>query len=129
MPQRYEISAAARGEPMRAGQVGARIRVPLSGAPSAEWSRRFTSHLATSLNGHPAIGHLHIGTPVQGAEIILEGVELAEAERLGQVLLECVDHANRFTGARTAPAHPNIEQAEADRIAAALALQPDGISA
>jgi hypothetical protein len=123
MGEHHHITAAARGEPLTEGRVGARIRVPLSGSPSPAWSRLMTGHLTATLVGHGPVGHLQCSGSVQGAEIVLEGVEDAEAERLGEALREAVDAANRAAGDIDVPAKPaNMDQARADSVAADLGL-------
>jgi hypothetical protein len=123
MQERHYIAGAARGEPLPEGRVGARVRVPLSGTPSPEWSKLMTAHLTASLVSHGPVGHLCLGEAVQGAEIVLEGVEDAEAPRLGQALREAVDAANRAVErVGSPPARGNMDRAHADRVAAALDL-------
>ena len=127
MSEQHQITAPARGEPLTEGRVGARVRVPLSGAPSAAWAKLMTGHLTASLVGHGPVGHLQCGGSVQGAEIVLEGVEDAEAERLGEALREAVDAANRACARQEPPSKPrNMDQARADRVAAGLGLPDRG---
>ena len=127
MSEQHHITAPARGEPLTEGRVGARVRVPLSGAPSAAWAKLMTGHLTASLVGHGPVGHLRCGGSVRGAEIVLEGVEDAEAERLGDALREAVDAANRAIERLAPPAKPrNMDQARADRVAAGLGLPEQG---
>ncbi len=127
MSEQHHITAPARGEPLTEGRVGARVRVPLSGAPSAAWAKLMTGHLTASLVGHGPVGHLQCGGSVRGAEIVLEGVEDAEAERLGDALREAVDAANRAIERLAPPAKPrNMDQARADRVAAGLGLPEQG---
>jgi hypothetical protein len=118
MSETHHIAGNARGEPLSAGRVGARIRVPLSGAPSPRWSRTLSAHLANELTGHAAVGHLHLDEVVQGAELVLEGVEEREAPALGDCLIRAVEAANacvRESGEAGPPA--NMPRNEADRIA------------
>lgn len=123
MGEHHHITAAASGEPLAEGRVGARVRVPLSGVPSSAWSRLMTGHLTASLVGHGPVGHLQCSGIVRGAEIVLEGVEDAEAERLGEALREAVDAANRAAERIDVPAKPaNMGQARADSVAADLGL-------
>jgi hypothetical protein len=124
MEERHHIAGVARGEPLAAGRVGARVRVPLSGTPSPDWSRVMTAHLTASLVNHGPVGHLCLSEAVQGAEIVLEGVEDAEAPRLGQALREAVDAANSATDRPEPPppARANMDQGRADRVAADLGL-------
>ena len=53
MSETHQIAGAPRGEPLAAGRVGARVRVPLTGAPSPRWSRALCGHLATSSPAMP----------------------------------------------------------------------------
>jgi hypothetical protein len=112
------MSGSARGEPLSAGQTGARVRIPLDTAPSPRWSDALAGALMTGLAGHPAVGHLHLNNVVQGAEIVLEGVEPREAELLGPVLLEAIETANRVCPDTAEPAGPwNMAPAEAEKVA------------
>src|SRR3712207_4520296 len=86
MAEIHRVAGPPRGEPLPAGRVGARVRIPLTGTPSPRWSRVLTARLGTSLVGHPAVGHLELEGIVQGADIVLEGVEAAEANRIGPAL-------------------------------------------
>src|SRR5215213_7076244 len=95
MGETYQLIGAVRGEPLAAGRVGARLRVPLTGTPGPHWSRAFSSYLAQDLTGHCAVGHLHLNDVVQGSELVLEGVEPGEAPALGECLERAVDAANR----------------------------------
>ena len=102
--EQHAIVGPARGEPRPAGAVGARIRVPLSGTPSPRWSAALRSHLTGALMGHAHVGHLRLNSLVQGATVVIEGVELEEAELLGPALVRAVAEANR-----TAGPHPDAE--------------------
>jgi hypothetical protein len=117
MSEHHEIVGPAQGEPLPEHRVGARIRVPLTGAPTARWSRALGSHLATGLTGHPAVGHLRLNELVQGSAIVIEGVEPAEAELLGPALRDAVAAANHACDEDPPPAPPNMPQQEADRVA------------
>jgi hypothetical protein len=129
MEERHHIAGPASGEPLPEGRVGARVRIPLSGTPSPEWSRVMTAHLTASLVNHGPVGHLCVSEAVQGAEIVLEGVEDAEAARLGQALREAVDAANSATDRREPPpARANMDQGRADRVAADLGLGNERVS-
>ena len=87
MSETHQIAGAPRGEPLAADRVGARIRVPLSGgAPSSRWSRALGAQLTNKLSGHAAVGHLRLGEPFQGTDLVLEGVEEREAPDLGACL-------------------------------------------
>jgi len=121
MSEHHEIAGPAQGEPLPEHRVGACIRVPLDSAPSARWSRALNAHLATALTGHPAVGHLRLNHLVQGSEIVLEGVETAEADALGPALRDAVAAANGSCGSEPgASGPPNMNQQEADRLAKAV---------
>ena len=119
MAERHEIAGPPRGEPLPRGQVGARIRIPLTGTPSPRWSQVMTARLTTALVGHPAVGHLELGSAIQGADIVLEGVEAAEAGRLGPPPMAAIQAANHDGAERghTTRDDVNMSQEEADAIA------------
>ena len=122
MPECHLIAGPARGAPLTAPQVGARVRVPLDSPPSSRWSRALAAHLTAGLTGHSAVGHLRLDAVVQGSEIVLEGVEPAEAELLGPVLRGAIETANRACEAPEAGAcrPPNMAPREAQRVARAV---------
>ncbi len=77
-----------------------------------------SSRLAASLTGHAAVGHLRLDHVVQGSDIVLEGVEPAEAEQLGPVLRASIEAANRVCDAEPAVEEPrNMPQIQADELA------------
>lgn len=92
--EEHHIVDLARGEPLPAGRVGVRVRFALSGSPSARWSRDLRAHLTMQLAGHPAVGHLRLNDVIQGSEIVLEGVEPAEAPNIAGEVERAVDAAN-----------------------------------
>jgi hypothetical protein len=123
LSEEHHIAGAARGEPGPANQIGVRVRVPLSGTPTSQWSRVLGAHMVAELTGHPAVGHMHMDNIVQGAEIVLDGVEEREAGSLGPIVARAVDAANRAcrrTGDQ--PAHANTTAEEAERIAGKVTL-------
>jgi hypothetical protein len=94
------------------------VRIPLDTAPSPRWSNALASALMTGLVGHPAVGHLRLDHVVQGAEIVLDGVEPLEAELLGPVLLQAIESANRRSPDATEQDGPrNMDPAEAEDVA------------
>ena len=95
MSESYRIVADPSGEPLPAGRVGVRVRVPLSGCPSERWSRALGAHLVNEFTGHTAVGHLRLNSIVQADQIVLEGVESAEAPHLGDVLQRAIDATNQ----------------------------------
>jgi hypothetical protein len=117
MSETHRIAGAARAEPLPAGRVGARVHVPLSGTPSPRWSRALTAHLTNELTGHDAVGHLHVRDVVQGAKLVLEGVEEREAPALGACVQRAVEAANRGCARDEGPEATNMSQREADEIA------------
>ena len=125
MSETHQIAGAPRGEPLAAGRVGARVRVPLTGAPSPRWSRALCGHLANELTGHAAVGHLRMREVVQGSDLVLEGVEECEASDLGS----CLERAVAATNATPGPAaerSANMPQEAADSIAVQVAPAQSG---
>jgi hypothetical protein len=94
MSERHRIAAEARGEPLPAGRVGIRVRIPLSGCPSPRWSRDLSARLTNELVGHEAVGHLRLNDIVQGDQLVLEGVEASEAPALAEALRRAVAATN-----------------------------------
>jgi hypothetical protein len=94
MSEEHRIIGLARGESLPEGKVGVRVRFALSGTPSPRWSRDLRARLMLQLAGHPAVGHLRLNDIVQGSEIVLEGVESAEASSLAGAVERAVDAAN-----------------------------------
>jgi hypothetical protein len=94
MSEEHQIVGLARGEPLPEGRVGVRLRFPLSGTPSARWSRDLTARLGGELTGRAAVGHLRLNQIVQGREIVLEGVESDEASHIAGAVERAVDAAN-----------------------------------
>jgi hypothetical protein len=118
MGETHEIIGPAAGEPLQSPRVGASIRVPLDSPPTGRWSDMLSSHLANSLTGHVAVGHLRLNHLVQGSVIVLDGVEEREAEVLGPALREAIDAANNACEDDPHPPEPaNMDQGEADRLA------------
>lgn len=106
---------------MTEGRAGARIRIALDSPPTPRWSNAFASHLATELVGSPGVARLRLDHAVQGADVVLEGIEQGCA--LGPALRASMDAANHACdrpgpedgGAR------NMDQATADGVAHAVA--------
>jgi hypothetical protein len=94
MSEEHCIVGLASGESLPEGRVGVRVRFALSGSPSPRWSRDLRARLMLQLAGHPAVGHLRLNDVVQGSEIVLEGVESAEASSLAGAVERAVDAAN-----------------------------------
>ena len=94
MSEEHYVVGLARGEPLPTGRVGVRVRFALSGSPSPRWSRDLRARLTLQLAGHPAVGHLRLNDVVQGSEIVLEGVESAEASHIAGAVERAVDAAN-----------------------------------
>lgn len=119
MSESYRIVADPSGEPLPAGRVGVRVRVPLSGCPSQRWSRALGAHLVNEFTGRPAVGHLRLNSIVQADQIVLEGVEPAEAPHLGEVLRRAIDATNQTCERADARGQTgkNMSQREASSIA------------
>jgi hypothetical protein len=122
MPEHHAITGPARGEPRDAQHVGVCVRLALDAAPTARWSTALGAHLHRGLAGHPAVGHLELDHLVQGADIVLDGVEPAEAELLGPVLRVAIDAANRSCDRAEHAMTPNMEPAEAAAVASAVVV-------
>ena len=105
MAEQHTIVGPARGEPLPVGRVGVRLRLPLSGAPSLRWSRDLSARLTAEVTGHPNVGHLALNEVVQGHEIVLEGVESGEAERLAAAVERAVDGDQSSLRGRTGRLH------------------------
>lgn len=119
MGEIHNIAGPPRAEPLPAGRVGARVRIPLTGTPGPRWSRVVTARLSAALTGHPAVGHLAMSNLVQGADLVLEGVEMAEAERLGEAISDALAAANKDAQPGRSDDVPvaNMTQEQADAIA------------
>ena len=118
MSEEHYIVGLARGEPLREGLVGIRVRFALSGSPSRRWSRDLRARLTLQLAGHPAVGHLRLDDAVQGSEIVLDGVESAEASSIAGSVERAVDAANADCADGEDVDHTeNIRQAAASAIA------------
>lgn len=121
MGEHHQVAGPARGEPRSAGSAGARVRVPLDAAPSPRWSQVLTARLARDLSGGGHVGHLRLDGLVQGAEIVLDGVEPPAAEALGPALRRGIDAANHACTADEPGERPlNMAPATADAVAAAV---------
>lgn len=119
MSEEHHIVGLARGEPLPVGQVGVRMRFPLSGSPSPRWSRDLSARLVLELTGHAAVGHLRLNEIVQGQELVLEGVESGEASSIAGAVERAVDAANDdCADGKDADQSQKIQQAEADSVAA-----------
>jgi hypothetical protein len=116
MSEHYRIVGASHGEPLPAGRVGVRVRVPLSGCPSGRWSHDLKARLTNELVGHPAVGHLRLDNIIQADQIVLDGVEDREAPLLSHALVRAIDATNAACGDETSPS-ANVPQPEADAIA------------
>jgi hypothetical protein len=123
MPEEHQIVSESHGEPLPAGRVGVRVRLQLSGCPSARWSSALSANLYREFIGHAAVGHLRLDDIVRGDEIVLDGVEESEAPTLAATLRCAIDATN---GNLTGEADPtaNVAQEEADAIAHQVDLGP-----
>jgi hypothetical protein len=124
MYEQHRVVGPARGDPLAADGVGMRIRVPPSGMPSPRWSLVLKAHLINELTGHATVGHLDTNGIVQGAEIVLEGVEEPEVHGLGGALTRAIQAANNASQTAHAqpPAPRNVALEEAARIARKISL-------
>jgi hypothetical protein len=103
------------GVPLPAGAVGASIRIALDSPPSPRWSQAFSARLTRALLGGPSVAHLSLDRAVQGADIVLDGIENRQAERLGDALRVAIAAAN--DAADDPPPAGNMKQSDADAIA------------
>ena len=94
MPEHHEITGRVTGVPLPAGAVGASVRIALDSPPSPRWSQAFSARLTRALLGGPSVAHLRLDRAVQGADIVLDGIENRQAERLGDALRLAVEAAN-----------------------------------
>ena len=132
MAEQHTIVGPARGEPLPVGRVGVRLRLPLSGAPSLRWARDLSARLTAEFTGHPNVGHLALNEVVQGHEIVLEGVESGETERLAAAVERAVAATNRACADAPDDSVPLKPREEADAIAQTVAehqrLEDKGIA-
>jgi hypothetical protein len=118
MSEEHSIVGSAKGEPLPAGRVGVRLRIPLSGSPSRRWSRDLSARLTAELTGHAAVGHLRLNEVVQGQEIVLEGVESGEAPNIAGAVERAIDATNLACADDSRDAtQESVPEAEADAIA------------
>ncbi len=115
MTERHSIVGPARGEPLPAGRIGVRLRIPLSGSPTPRWSRDLSARLTVEVTGHAAVGHLRVNDIVQGQEIVLEGVEAGEAASIAGAVERSVDATN--AACEDLDQSENVPRAEAEAIA------------
>jgi hypothetical protein len=121
MAEQHTIVGPASGEPLPVDQVGVRVRIPLSGAPSPRWSRDLSARLTAQFTGHPNVGHLVLNNVVQGHEIVLDGVEAGEADALADAIQTAVDATNRACADAPDDSVPLKPREEADAIARTVA--------
>jgi hypothetical protein len=120
MPEQHRIVGHARAEALPAGRVGVRVRIPLSGCPSRRWSLDLAARLANELVGHRAVGHLKLNDIVQGDQLVLDGVEEAEAPLLSDALARALEATN--ADCQPGPStHAHLSQRDADAIASKIA--------
>ncbi len=118
MSEEHQIVGLARGEPLPAGRVGVCLRFPLSGSPSARWSRDLSARLALELTGRAAVGHVRLNEVVQGQEIVLEGVESDGASNLAGAVERAVDATNNACAdGKRLNRHKDVPQTEAEAVA------------
>src|SRR5918993_2610310 len=94
MREHHDITGAICASPLPAGETGASVRVQLDSPPSPRWSEAFSARLMRELVGCPSVAHLRLDHAVQGADIVLDGVEPAHADRLGAAVGVAVGAAN-----------------------------------
>jgi hypothetical protein len=117
MREHHETTGAICAAPLPAGETGASVRVQLDSPPSPRWSEAFSARLMRELVGCPSVAHLRLDHAVQGADVVLDGVEPEQADRLGAAVQVAMLAANG-TGDDDGPGPPaNMPQDEADAIA------------
>jgi hypothetical protein len=121
MAEHHSIVGPASGEPLPVGQVGVRLRIPLSGAPSRRWSRDLSARLTAELSGHPHVGHLVLNNVVQAHEIVLDGVEAGDADALADAVERAVEATNQACADAPDESVPLKPREEADAIARTVA--------
>src|SRR4051794_34952945 len=121
MAEEHNIIGSAKGEPLPAGRVGVRLRIPLSGSPSGRWSLDLSARLTTELTGHAAVGHLVLNEVVRGQEIVLDGVEPAEAPNIAGAVERAVDATNRACADDPDDETTESSKAEAEAVARTVA--------
>lgn len=118
MSEEHKIVGLARGEPLPAGRVGVCLRFPLSGSPSARWSRDLSARLCLELTGRAAVGHLRLNQVVQGHEIVLEGVESDGAANIAGAVERAVDATNNACAdGKSVNQRKDVPRTEADTVA------------
>jgi hypothetical protein len=121
MTEDHQIVGECHGEPLPAGRVGVRVRLQLSGCPSARWSTALSANLYKEFLGQPAVGYLRLDDIVQGDQIVLDGVEKREAPTLAGTLQRAVDATNK-TRVHDSEPTANVAQSDADAIARQVVL-------
>jgi hypothetical protein len=127
MDEHHDITGTITACPLSRGEIGASVRVQLDSPPSPRWSDAFSARLTRELVGCPAVAHLKLDHAVQGADVVLDGVEPEQASRLGEAVGIALGAANGATEHDEPPPPGNMDQSEADAIAARIAgalLQP-----
>ncbi len=127
MREHHDITGTITATPLAAGETGASVRVQLDSPPGPRWSEAFSARLMRELVGCPSVSHLRLDHVVQGADVVLDGVEPAHADRLGAAVGVAVGAANAACEHDTAPGRSNMDPGDADGIARRLAgalLQP-----
>lgn len=123
MGEHHEMTGRVTGTPLTAGRHGASVRITLDSPPSPRWSRALAARLTTELVGCPSVAHLRLDGVVQGADLVLDGVEPPQAERLGRAVRAAIEAANgscnRPAGGEDAPR--NMPSAEAQEVARKVA--------
>src|SRR3954454_5876613 len=119
MSEQHRVVGEANAEPLPEGRVGVRVRIALSGCPSRRWSLDLSARLVNEVVGHRAVGHLRLNHIVQGDQLVLDGVEEAEAPLLSEAIARAIDATNAACEP-TASAPSNLSQREADTIASKM---------
>jgi hypothetical protein len=121
MTEHHDLTGSATGAPLPSGRTGASVRLPLDSPPSPRWSEAFSARLMRELVGCPAVAHLRLDHVVQGADIVLDGVEDTQATALGAALRAAVEGANGACDRDEAPESQNMDPALAETVARRVA--------
>src|SRR3954454_2960361 len=120
MHEQHRIVGEAHAEPLPEGRVGVRVRIGLSGCPSRRWSVDLSARLVNELVGHRPVGHLRLNDIVQGDQLVLDGVEEAEAPLLSGALARALEATNADCQPGSS-AGAQLSQRDADAIASKIA--------
>jgi hypothetical protein len=122
MADHHDSTGTITATPLGRGDTGASVRVQLDSPPSPRWSEIFAARLTRELVGCPAMAHLRLDRAVQGSDVVLDGVEPEQAERLAEAVRVALAAANDACteDEHRRPVEGNMSQEDADAIAGRL---------